>query len=487
MLAYSDPRRSLKKRESSRSGTRRSKRPTPTFQDFTFSDFFFKGPNDIDVSGISIEWSYFDEAPLVIQKQSTKWMRYERRPKREVVYIGMARCVPAIEQRGLRTRFRQAATATLHGALEPAYLARLSDILGMPFTNASVYGDDRHGLRSLEGRATYSGFNMGAGEDAIVQILYALQSVGNGALVGIEEIEIGIHSSALVRLARHIVEIALKKQLQIIVTSHSEHFIDALPRRSRILLQRLDSKSHVVSGPTTRMALTDMADARHHDLSIYVEDTVAAQLVMLALDQDLRRRVEVKAIGSNSEFPAVARFLRNSMPDQRFLYLLDGDTRQNIINGMFRDAGTPPPCEADEPLSTRARPLTAPSHNQWIALLPSDQPPEQWMVSELLGSGVGPQALADQLNLSSPDAAAEHLHRLSTLPDKHTAFTDSEQLLCLPSGSACHAFIRALYRARPEIREQIASLVTAALKDPHGVNAARETATQPAQAVAQRP
>jgi len=206
------------------------------------------------------------------------------------------------------------------------------------------------------------------------------------------------------------------------------------------------------------MALTDMADARHHDLSIYVEDTVAAQLVLLALDQDLRRRVEVKAIGSNTEFPAVARFLRNAMPDQRFLFVLDGDTKQNIINGMFRDAGTPPPGETNEPLSMGARPLTTPERNHWIALLPSDQPPEQWMISELLRSDVGPQALADQLNLSSPEAAVEHLHRLSTLPDKHTAFTESERLLYLPPGSACHAFIKALYRAQPELRRQIASL-----------------------------
>ena len=296
---------------------------------------------------------------------------------------------------------------------------------------------------------------------------------GHGALVGIEEIEIGIHPSALVRLARHIMEIALKKQLQIIVTSHSEHFIDALPRQSRILLQRLDSKSHVVSGPTTRMALTDMADARHHDLSIYVEDTVAAQLVMLALEEDLRRRVEVKAIGSNSEFPAAARFLRSAMPDQRFLFLLDGDTRQGILNTMFREAGMPHPVEADEPLSVRARPLTVPTRNQWIALLPSNEPPEQWMISELLDCDDGPHALADQLNLSGPEVAVEHLRRLSTLPDKHTAFTESEQLLCLPPGSACHAFVRALYRARPAISEQIANLVASALWHPHGGDAAQ--------------
>ena len=50
----------------------------------TFQDFFFKGPGDPAVEGVSIGWSYAggDKPMVEITKKSSRWMQYERRPSR---------------------------------------------------------------------------------------------------------------------------------------------------------------------------------------------------------------------------------------------------------------------------------------------------------------------------------------------------------------------------------------------------------------------
>lgn len=72
---------------------------------YTFSDFFFKGPEDPNITGIKITWKYNGAEELPIEKKSDKWMHYDRRPRRPVHYLSAIRSIPAIEQRVLRSHF----------------------------------------------------------------------------------------------------------------------------------------------------------------------------------------------------------------------------------------------------------------------------------------------------------------------------------------------------------------------------------------------
>ena len=56
---------------------------------------------------------------------------------------------------------------------------------------------------------------MGAGEDAIIELLSYIQKMPKGSLCIIEEIELGIHPEALAALAEVIQEIAEKKEIHI--------------------------------------------------------------------------------------------------------------------------------------------------------------------------------------------------------------------------------------------------------------------------------
>jgi hypothetical protein len=76
------------------------------FTYFTFRDFFHRGPGDSAVKDVALTWKYDNSTPEVsLIKKTDKWMRYERRPKRAVEFLGISRAVPPIELSYLRSNF----------------------------------------------------------------------------------------------------------------------------------------------------------------------------------------------------------------------------------------------------------------------------------------------------------------------------------------------------------------------------------------------
>ena len=99
---------------------------------YTFSDFFYKGPQDSDCKGISIEWRYCKMPSVKIQKRSEKWMHYERRPSKATQFLGPIRIASAIEQKVLRPHFKNAQKVAMQ-PLDAEYLGYLSEILGRSY------------------------------------------------------------------------------------------------------------------------------------------------------------------------------------------------------------------------------------------------------------------------------------------------------------------------------------------------------------------
>ena len=176
---------------------------------YTFSDFFFKGPGDPDIAGVEITWKYHGGKEISIKKQTDKWMRYERRPDRPVHYLGVVRSIPAVEQSALRSHFKATNKSNKSWSLSGDFCARLTDIMGRPYDEAGVMSSNQYLMRRCMAGASYSSFNMGAGEDILIDLLYMLQETPEGSMIVVEEIELGLHPEALITLARHLQEITL--------------------------------------------------------------------------------------------------------------------------------------------------------------------------------------------------------------------------------------------------------------------------------------
>ncbi|MBF6620634.1 MAG: ATP-binding protein [Patulibacter sp.] len=413
---------------------------------YTFRDFFFRGPSDPDLAGITIDWNFSDAAPVSIKKQSSKWMRYHRRPDRPVLYLGISRTIPASELSHLRSRF---ASKSGHpsSSLSDAARARLSEVMGRPYASAEVLSDARYAVRTATSDATYSSFNMGTGEDVLIDLINVLDSAPEGALVAIDEIELGLHPEALRQLGRHVQEIALERKLQIVVTTHSQHFLDALPRVARVMLQRVGTVHESINGPTTRFAMGAMAGLPNPELNVYCEDVFARSLIGHALDADLRNRVQITDVGSNSELAQQARFHQRANLGQRVLIAWDGDVSDADGAGWLKAA------------KGHSKPLDL-NQTNWLRL-PGGKAPERWVLEEL-DCQSGWETLAGELTMTESDAAG-HISSLKTVTEPHRIVHELAQRTNLQHDESRGALLRALARLPEKPLESITNAISTVL------------------------
>ena len=86
---------------------------------------------------------------------------------------------------------------------------------------------------------------MAAGERAILRLSKEITQL-DGALVLIDEVEAGLHPWVQQLLMVHLQQLALRNDLQIIVTSHSPVVLESVPSNGRIFLDRDELSGEVV-------------------------------------------------------------------------------------------------------------------------------------------------------------------------------------------------------------------------------------------------
>lgn len=393
---------------------------------YTFRDFFFQGPGDPPTTGVTISWEYRKESvtSLTITKQSKKWMRYDRRPGRPVHYIGVARSVPAVEQNVLRIHFGRYTGLATANKLAPEYVRRLGHIMSRPYDEAIVLASSKYSVRQCSSSARYSSFNMGTGEDVLLTLFHVLQNTPQGSLLVIEEIETGLHPEAVARLARHLQEIILEKTLQVVTSTHSQHFLDAVPRVARVLLERSGNEHHVVSAPTTRLALGVMLGQPQPELTVYCEDVFSELLIRAALPSEFRRRVQIVPVGSKGELAKTAAFHIRSGAKGRALIVWDGDVKDTEISRWVAEAEGTTPAWAEKVRTAK---------------LPTDGPPESWVI-QAIRSEPGRQFLSKKFPTENVD---EIVSRLSSYADPKEAWHDVASYLCRPEATVTEAIVEA--------------------------------------------
>ncbi|NKR25156.1 AAA family ATPase [Rhodococcus hoagii] len=307
---------------------------------YKFTDFFSLAYRENPFTGVSVVWQFSGTAikPLRVDRRSTqKWMTYARRPTRAVQFVGVSRIAAPTESPGHKRAFGKSNVDVL--PLDATFIDYLSRIFSRPYSAAETRYKGRYDLPQFSAAESYSGFNMGTGEGAVVAILRALQDVPRGGLVLIEEIELGLHPSAVKSLARVLIEVARSKNLQVICTSHSEWFIDNLPRRARILLQR--SSSGVIrgiSGVTTRTAVSGISGEHQAELRLVCEDEFARRLLKFSLPSSLRTRISFLPLGSKEQLANSAATLSNENSGVPILIVWDSDATDAMVRQTHKSS-----------------------------------------------------------------------------------------------------------------------------------------------------
>ena len=246
----------------------RPRRKPPNLGNYAWKDFFFHHADDKPYEGLNIRFYYtLSGNDIEIERQwiSTNWhtvpdpgrSKKPKFPNRPIEFVSLSRILPPAELQHVRLNFGRSMTPRIR-LLEQDMCDAMSAIFRKRYSKIEVHEVGGASLARCSTDANYSGFDMGAGENAMITILWKLQCLPPGGLLIVEEIEHGLHPEAQCYLVDALTRIVSRKKQQIIFTTHSSHIIDRLPREGRVLLERVGSDHRVVSSPTTRLALANM-------------------------------------------------------------------------------------------------------------------------------------------------------------------------------------------------------------------------------------
>ena len=352
-------------------GSPRDLTPGRLFPDFTSrqQDVSSDAPQRTQ---IDFQYLHHGDDVAMSWKRGKRWRRSftsrngERQPERPVYLRTLANLTNPSEVRSLlRLGRRQVRTATL----DPKQLTFAQRILPWRYSHLSVISGPENDLlfAELEGgdETRYSEFHMSSGERSILRISKDVSRLDN-ALVLIDEIDTGLHPYTQQQAMLELQRSALRRNLQIIVASHSPVILDSVPPEARIFLDRDDDTGQVRRLPAYRdLFQKALYGASQDQLFILCEDEVAEGVIRGVLDV-LNVEMELMhgdiVIGCNSgrdEFPGHVRTLAKFGRLSNFILVLDGDSR-----------------ELEEGLETIAERR---GHAVHVLFLPGDGPPEQWL------------------------------------------------------------------------------------------------------------
>lgn len=430
---------------------------------YTFADFFVQHKEEIPPSGIMIKnyiahnnWKTSPNSPepsgvrWQIRKKSPggKWNEYATRVRRNVAFIGIERIVPHSEKSQSRSYNRYFKSDEPSG-WEERIAQIIGYILNKKYDQVKIAKHSKYKLPiAISDGIIYSGFNMGAGENALFEIFSTIYSCSNGALIVIDEIELGLHVEAQKRFIKKLKEICLERQLQIICTTHSSEIFDCIPEEARIFIEKSNNKTVITKGPSSDYAFSKLSSENSRELTILVEDDVAKNIITLSLPNDLRSRVNIEAIGSASALSIQLSSNKKLTSPTNSIAIFDGDQRKNATSNLN--------------VAAKALEIDKEELKPWFIertnYLPGDTWPESWILEKTKSSV---SSLAEILNIENDELS--DIIEYGQGAGKHNEFHEIGKHLSLSRHDALYSFCTNIARSHPEELTDIINFIKSKL------------------------
>ena len=199
-------------------------------------------------------------------------------------------------------------------------------------------------VRVQRGTSQYSEAHMGYGEARSQYLIQTIESLPPHSLVLIEEPEISLHSHAQHEFGCYLLNVSSRNGHQVLLTTHSEPLLAALPSESRVYLHAGTEGSEVIRGLTATEAKSLMANGLEKALHVLVEDRVASAILaelIRRVDATLLSTIGIYVAGGASEISAAVRTVgATGLP---VAGVLDGDRAANPRENIFKLPGTGAP------------------------------------------------------------------------------------------------------------------------------------------------
>lgn len=270
----------------------------------------------------------------VLKMAAGTWQpQQEQKIARETYFIGVSTALPEIEAKRTSDDFLFTTTE-----LNDDDSTKLRKFLGVVFNRdySKVFNHeiaDQKKIIGLTHRSiSYSSLTMGAGEQRIFKMLKVVIAAQKHALILIDEIDLLLHAEALDRLLKILSEIASKKNLQIIFTTHRESVLQHnkwIAIRHVFKSTQAPFKTHWFAD-TKPGAIERLTGILNSSIVICCEDNVAESIVYRVAEQlGIAQHIEIKQFGSWSNcFTLAAALAIEKKFNENSLFVLDGDIEE---------------------------------------------------------------------------------------------------------------------------------------------------------------
>lgn len=328
---------------------------------------------------------------VTVSRKAQEWSSYKRQPERDCHYIGAAQFIPKVERQDFSVYRGSDLLLGESRDMSTDTAQYIKNILGLAYEHLG-FTEVTHHRRSTElamatrNGQSYSENHMGFGEGRVLYMVTAMETAPKQSLFVLEEPETSLHGDAQHGLAQYLVDVAIRRGHQIILTTHSGAILDELGRESVSYLRRdPDGSLSATPGLSTYQIDSYLLGQRKSpsDVTVCVEDNFARYLVIEILrrcDKDLLAGCSVLPIGAGQDIPPAVSLLRRA--NLRVVGLSDGDMEQEHHEQEFvmsLPGGRAPELEvftdpavqahfADEPYKISLDPIlaTASDHHDYV-------------------------------------------------------------------------------------------------------------------------
>lgn len=304
---------------------------------YTFSDFFVQHSEEIAPQGVVISYgiahnNWRNHPPGVLfqqrhKKLGGKWNDYDTRVPKTVVFLGIERIVPHAERSQSRSYSRSFKDVKLKG-WEDNVKEAVGYILGKRYDDYRHLEHTKYSLPIVKvGGVTYSGFNMGAGENALFDIFSTIYSCGENSILVLDEIELGLHAKAQRLFVEKLKEVCMQTRTQVICTTHSKEIFQCLPDDARFFIESVGGKTKITAGISSEFAFSKLGARGQKELDVFVEDQVSKTMIETAVGALIRSRIEIVDIGSATAISKQLAALFVRKENRKTVAVFDGDQR----------------------------------------------------------------------------------------------------------------------------------------------------------------
>ncbi len=316
---------------------------------------FFPKSNigDDSMQNWSIEYEIIDRkinqsAPIkrTASFKNYKWNR-DRFFARDILEFPISRTVPAGERKNLKKYVGSNKKVTPRISNLGEQVAKIaSRILAKDlskFEHALLTGKDDLYIGSIGGDR-YTEFHFGAGESSIIRMIRQIESAPDSSLIIIEEIENGLHPKATRAMVEYLLDVADRKRIQAIFTTHSEYALAPLPPEA----VWASADGQVVQGKLSIDSLRAMVGDVPERIAVFVEDTFAQTFVQAMLrthEHDVADAIGIYPVGSYQNVIRTHNaHVSNPAITSKSLAMVDGDAEveEDITKNIYKLPGEMP-------------------------------------------------------------------------------------------------------------------------------------------------